>query len=69
MTASCLSSNSVKKRKFSSKKTEATHVTDLEIVGSCYSLLQASSDYFRQCWNWSDFVKLYVGNSDDFVCW
>lgn len=69
VTAYCQSSSSVKKRKFSSKKTGATHVTDLDIVACCYSLLHASSDYFRQRWNWSDFVELYVGHNDDFVRW
>ncbi|KDR17835.1 Midasin, partial [Zootermopsis nevadensis] len=59
-----------KKRKFSSKKTsDAIIVTDLEIVQSCYSFLHVSSDYFRQCWNWSDFIKMYVGHKDDFICW
>jgi hypothetical protein len=62
--------SSAKKRKLSSKKTaDALLVTDLEIVESCYSFLQVAGNYFRQHWKWSEFIKLYVGHSDDFICW
>ncbi|KAJ4439015.1 hypothetical protein ANN_14971 [Periplaneta americana] len=61
--------SSTKKRKISLDKTPDADVTDLEIVQSCYSFLKTSNEYFRQIWKWSDFIKLYVGHSDDFICW
>jgi hypothetical protein len=70
MTVYSVATSLSKKRKFSSKKTsDAVIVTDLETVQSCYSFLRVSSDYFRQCWNWSDFIKMYVGHKDNFICW
>jgi hypothetical protein len=70
MTAYSAATSLSKRKKFSSKKTSgAVIVTDLEIVQSCYSFLQVASDYFRKCWNWSDFIKMYVGHKDDFICW
>ncbi|KAJ9587623.1 hypothetical protein L9F63_018944, partial [Diploptera punctata] len=42
---------------------------DLEIVKCCYNFLRVSSDYFKQRWNWSDFIDTYVGHENEFICW
>lgn len=62
--------SAAKKRKLSpNKKSDARFVTDLEIVESCYNFLQVAGGYFRQRWQWSEFIKLYVGHSEEFICW
>ena len=57
--------SAAKKRKLS----DARFVTDLDIAESCYYFLQVAGDYFRQRWQWSEFIKLYVGHSEDSICW
>ena len=69
ITTASLSPSSRKKLKLSPTKIADYLMPDLEIVKSCYSFLHISSDYFRQHWNWSDFIELYVGHEDEFICW
>lgn len=41
-------------------KSNFQSLTDLEVVKSCYNLLNTDPDFFKSCWNWSIFVKNYL---------
>uniref|UniRef100_A0A1I8MYX1 Midasin n=1 Tax=Musca domestica TaxID=7370 RepID=A0A1I8MYX1_MUSDO len=50
-------------------KKSKTHVETLPneetIIKSCYHLLKANVNYFKELWNWSDFIERYVNMVHD----
>uniref|UniRef100_A0A1I8PDS0 Midasin n=1 Tax=Stomoxys calcitrans TaxID=35570 RepID=A0A1I8PDS0_STOCA len=44
-----------------SRNDETTkHPNEMDIIKCCYRLLTANVDYFKELWNWSDFLESYA---------
>ncbi|GLH08476.1 Dynein heavy chain, cytoplasmic [Gryllus bimaculatus] len=54
-----------KKRKFNDDHQK----DDLDVVVACYNFLMISCEHFREIWDWSQFMELYFGHSDDLISW
>lgn len=51
-----------------SKMSQNITVSDLELIESCYALLKSDPQFYKNKWNWSDFIK-YLNNEKPEIQW
>ncbi|XP_061400556.1 midasin [Musca vetustissima] len=63
--SSNLMTNGVSNKKSKSNIDERTPLNEEVIIKSCYYLLKSNVNYFKELWNWSDFIERYANMVHD----